>query len=33
MDRVKQKNAYEHAQNTQIRIILCMRKVASGPLL
>ena len=30
MDCVKRKCAFQHAQNAQIQIILCMRKVSSG---
>ena len=33
LGRAKRKRAFEHAQNAQIQIILCMRKVSSGPLL
>ena len=29
MDRVKQTSAFEHMQNEQIQIILCMLKVSS----
>ena len=30
--RVKRKSGLQHAQNVQIRIILRMRKISSGPL-
>ena len=33
MGRVKRKRAFEHAQNAQIQVILCMRKASSGLLL
>ena len=33
MGRVKRKCVFEHAQNVQTQIILCMRKVSSGHLL
>ena len=33
MDRAMQKPAFEHAQNRQIQIIFCMRKVSAAPLL
>ena len=33
MSRVKQKNAFQHAQNAQIQIFRHMRKAPSGPLL
>ena len=33
MDRIKRKKGFEHVQNAQIQIILCMCKVSSGPLL
>ena len=31
MGRVKRKSPFDHAQNVQIQIIMCMRKVSSGP--
>ena len=33
LGRVKQNNVFEHVQNTQIQIILRIRKVSSGPFL
>ena len=33
MDSVKWKNAFKHAQNAQIQIMLRMRKVSFGPFL
>ena len=33
MGSIKQESAFDHVQNAQIQIILCMHKVSFGPLL